>query len=414
MIYTVVVLLFKPEVHNVKLFSKKLLSVAGAYLLALLLASYSFLPAVYQFLDAYRFSKEYLIPLTYPAAFYTNVPIGLFFNITTITIPAFFFILLIAGIRFGKKEYAVPLLMATLMFIFYQIPFMYSLFNGFSAMQSRWVYLMLFAFAVIVTFTMDEWLKGENMKGVLFVIYYALVGYALNREETLNTFLSSKWTLFILLLHIILPLFLLIRHNYRRYAVIAIGALLVTQMVFQHYEYFIIQLGDPAFNKNHTTNKIALLENVEKNEVVDWLKENEEDFSRVQWYVPYDEVVANFENHNNNMIYEMPGTASYHSLLSKNLGRFIYESYQIKQFDSFSHFYNVDERIYLQTYLQANHMVVEQNEAFEPKGYTLVKTVGNYRIYKLNSILPFAYVETNTVNAKDFLKLSIGQREELL
>ena len=47
-----------------------------------------------------------------------------------------------------------------------------------------------------------------------------------------------------------------------------------------------IKLGNPAFNKNHTTNKIALLENVEKNEVVDWLKENEEDFSRVQWYVP--------------------------------------------------------------------------------------------------------------------------------
>ena len=42
MIYTVVVLLFKPEVHNVKLFSKKLLSVAGAYLLALLLASIVF------------------------------------------------------------------------------------------------------------------------------------------------------------------------------------------------------------------------------------------------------------------------------------------------------------------------------------------------------------------------------------
>ena len=414
-IYTLLYLFLQLKQQSIPKLIKKGLAVEGAYLIALFIASYSFLPAVYQFFNAYRFSKEYEIPLTYPMDFYLNMPVGLFMKISMITIPAIVLFIWMASFQFKKYIPSIHLWMAFIFFIFYQIPYMYSIFNGFSAMQSRWTYLFIFSLAIVVTYTVDEWKQGKNIHLTVFLLYvvyllYALIGkYAL---ESLSQY-NNGWI--IISIHCILPFFFVIQKRYRQSAMTILFGLLLVLVSLQQWNFFEEQLGDPASYKETI---IDMMDSYDKNEEVQeifqWIESQPDSFARYSWYLPYTNQLGNFREHNNSMLYGMPSLAYYQSLFSNDLGKFIYEDFKIKQFDSFSHFYNVDERLFLETYLQANYTIVNKDYSYKPDGYTLVYSTTHYKIYKLKSPMPFAYVQNQVVHAKEFDALSIGSRDMLL
>lgn len=209
-IYTLIFYFNQIEKKSIKSFFQFGWPIAGSYLIGLLLASYSFIPAVYQFFDAYRFSKVYEIPLFFSEEFYRNLTTGLFFNVSRLTIPAIFLLLLLAGLFMKKKAIKVPLVMGIIMLVFYLLPQMYSVFNGFSAMQDRWYYLLYFAFALLVVYVTDEWLKGQNINWVCYVLYYAAFIaylYALSKPGMYNLFTENAWGTVIFAIYLLAPVF---------------------------------------------------------------------------------------------------------------------------------------------------------------------------------------------------------------
>lgn len=414
-IYTVIYLLTTTSEQSIKNFSKKVGAVALSYVAGFLLAAFSFFPAVYQFLNAYRFSKEYPIPTLFPTDFYLNMPVGLFFNISMITIPAIVVLILLAAVQFRKSIPKVHLWTVFIFFLFYQIPMMYSVFNGFSAMQSRWTYLLIFAIAVVTTYTVDEWQKGKNIHFSLVILYYGFLLYALFVRDGLQALFEFDYAWAIMSLHLLLPIFLLIRKKWRLGSVAVMLSLLVVLVSMQQTAFFESQLGDSSDYKETITARMASYdEERKKQEVVEWLNANETSFSRTAWYLPYSRQIDNFTQHNNSLLNGLPSLSTYHSLMTSDLGKFIYEDYKIKQFDSFSHFYNVDERLFLETYLQANYMIVNEGFSYSPDGYELVHSTSHYRIYKLAAPMPFAYMQNRVIQAKDFDTLSVGSRDMLL
>lgn len=201
----------------------------------------------------------------------------------------------------------------------------------------------------------------------------------------------------------------------RRWVLCGMILIVAFQSVVMSNILFNIRQGDPSKYKEYVTTILNDINHEDKEAVVKWLKEYDSSFYRVQWYRSPEEMEGRwFNNHNDSMIYGLPTTASYQSLLSKNLGKFIYEDQHILQFDSFSHFYNLDERPALQSFLQAKYILVPGGLDYQPKGYTMVAYMNTIKIYQLNKSLPFAYVLQNQINESDYDSLTAAKREELL
>lgn len=419
-IYTLVLYFTQIEKKSIKTFFQFGWPIAGSYLVGLLLASYSFIPAVYQFFDAYRFSKVYEIPLFFGEAFYKNLTSGLFFNVSYVTIPAIFLLILPAGLFMKKKTLKAPLVTAIIVLAFYLIPKMYSVFNGFSAMQDRWYYLLFFAFAVLVVYITDEWLKGQNISWVSYVLYYAAFIaylYALSKPDMYALYYTENtWGRVIFVIHLLAPIFFLIKKvSARRWILSGMILVVAVQSVIMSNIYFEVRQGDPLAYKKQVTYILEHINHEDKEAVAEWLKDYDSSFYRVQWYRSYEQMDGKwFNHHNDSMIYDLPTTASYQSLLSKNIGEFIYEDQHILQFDSFSHFYNLDERPVLQSFLQAKYILVPGGLDYQPKGYTLVAFMNTIKVYQLNNSLPFAYVLQNQINESDYDFMTAAEKEELL
>lgn len=123
--------------YSIKEFFVYYFRMVRLYLLGLGLAAFSFLPAVYSFLHADRFDKEYEIPLLFDLSHYKAVFYSLFypmeFPVTSITnytivLPIGALILLILGLIVKNRETKFHFGLFFFMFLLYLIPFTYSFF----------------------------------------------------------------------------------------------------------------------------------------------------------------------------------------------------------------------------------------------------------------------------------------------
>ena len=390
------------------------LKVAGYYILGLLLASYSFIPAIYQFLNAYRFDKEHLVAWSYRTDFYFNMPVGVFLTISTITIPVITLFFLLISVT---KKHIVPLrfiLMAFIMLLFYQIPKVYSMFNGFSAPSSRWVYLLIFSIAVVSVYVVDAIAEKKKVHPLYYIVYLAFFGYAYWWTEGFPQFLELPYGKLLLAIHIVMPIIFYIPRlspTTKRVFTMCLIAVVVTMQQF----YFLLTFTFAPEGILEKMDKTYRSENyLQAEEQVAQYVKQQNSFHRLQYYEPYTFQTQGFNKHNLGLLFDVPTTASYHSLLSQQVGRFIYEDFKIKQFDSLSHFYNLDERLYIQSFLQADYFAIEDHFAYRPKGYTLAKHIEDQYVYNIDHAFPFAYVQTNAIAKKEWHDMSVGTREMLL
>lgn len=388
--------------------------VAGYYILGLLLASYSFIPAIYQFLNAYRFDKEHIVAWLYHTEFYYNMPANVFLTISTITIPviALFFLLVSA-----TKRHIIPLrflIMTFIMLLFYQSPKIDSMFNGFSAPSFRWVYLLIFSISIISVYVLDAIAKQRTVHPMYYIAYITFFVYAYWWTEGFPQFRELPYGKYVLILHFIMPIVFYIPKlspTTKRAFIACFVAVIITMQQL----YFLLTVTfepDVLLTRMDNTYRNENYLHTEQ-QVAEYVKE-QEGFHRLQYYQPYAFQTQGFSKHNLGLLFDVPTTASYHSLLSQQVGRFIYEDFKIKQFDSLSHFYNLDERLYIQSFLKADYLAIEDHFAYRPKGYTLVEHIADQYIYQIDYPFPFAYVQTDAIAKEEWDEMSVGMREMLL
>ena len=155
---------------------------ALCYTAAVGIAAFSFLPAVYQFLSSDRLTKEYDIPLLFNSSFYEKVPQLLFMSFHgtySIGMAVLMLFLLATGLFIKNKELLPRKVFVSCIFFFFCIPMMYSVFNGFSAMQNRWYYLIAFTGSIVASSFFDELAERKRLwrpfmiVAIVFLIYMA-------------------------------------------------------------------------------------------------------------------------------------------------------------------------------------------------------------------------------------------------
>jgi uncharacterized membrane protein YfhO len=403
----VMVWFFLNEKIQLKSFLKFATPIIISYLLGVGLASYSFLPVIFQYLDAYRFSKVHMIPTLFSTYFYQNFVTSLFFHLTYITFPAIALLLiLLLGVRWKQKILQFPIVMAIVLTIFYAVPYMYSVFNGFSAIQTRWLYLFIFSISTLTAFAADEVWEKKRLSWVPILVYYLLVVLSLFHADIRDMLQQSALFKMVYVMHVIFPFVLL------RKKIVILG--IIVQLLTINILYFPDLFGEKDQLIKNTKHALNYSIHPDKVPAAEYIKELDHTFYRTQWYIPHEYLENRFALHNDNMLYELPSLSTYQSLMSQQIGQFIYEDYQIRQFDSFSHFYNVDERPVLQSYLQAKYLLKPGGLPYEPKGYKLLEVLNPTKIYTLINPIAFGFVEKNRVSRNDFEKLNAAEREELL
>ena len=381
------------------------------YLLGMMLAAFSFLPAVYQFLSSDRLVKEHFIPKLYSANFYENVPQLLFFSYNTthsvgISLQAAF--ILLAGILLlPNKQYLPKKILLAVLFVMFLIPYVYSVMNGFSAPQKRWLFLLVFTFSYVTGHFFDDVIAFARKKltltfGTLLVLFAIYMWW---RAEYNEAYLEMD-----IRFYAMTAVVLGVTIWKRRVAMaVAIVAMLLASNVMHSFIYYdAVDAQYSAQSYSDYFDSVAF-GNDESQQIVNTILQNESPFSRTIFTKP--EFFLN-----SGMYYGLKTNMAYQSLIPKNVHRFYKEHYNTysEVSSSVSKYRGYDDRLYLEA-MMANEWKVTRKDEPAPYYYEKFAETEHYFIYKMPQHLQLGYAiaKGNTVSPERFSKLTMAERDQL-
>lgn len=416
-IYAVFKYFLSRDTYGLKDFFRYYLNMAVHYVIGLLLASFSFFPAVYSFFNIDRFFKDFQVPLLFDSTTYKGIIFSMFFPTGTvpllpfvIALPIIVLFLLAGGLTIKDKNIRIRMLLTIVMIILYLLPSTYSFFNGLSAMQPRWLYLLVFTIAMMIPFIID-WETNKLGKKVYFyslillllILYvkfkYFLVGYYVNKLD-LIILGFAVFTFISLILYLRKP---------KLITSLCLIMVVILNITFMNYKYVSYRLGH--YYTQHSQNENYLsstgFDNEAEKDIAKYLKRNDQSFYRVVWDSDIE--------FNAPMLYGYNGFSTYQSLLSKNVHRFYKEHYNILQpYDSPSFFKNLDHRTFIESALGNKYYVIPDDSTYSPYNYKLVQQLNGHKVYESNNVLPIGFMYEYGISKDSFKKLNIAQRDQLL
>lgn len=384
----------------------------GIYALGLLLASFSFLPAVYNFTQVDRFFYDLKLPLFFQFNFYKALPYDFLFMTTqyqvVASIPIISFLLLLSTILI-RKHLSVFIL-TIFVFLLALLPFSYSMFNGFSSVQFRWLYLVVFVIAFSSSFIFDNLHSIKNRYWVFIgmIGMTIMMSLVLLKKELINVY-ASEYDIVILTIATA-AIFLLIIRSYIPYKVfttLLIG-LTIFNLVFTNYSLFTNFLGE----KNSFVNRQQVILNSSnygldsEEDLFNDLRINDSAFYRVVW--------DNQKEINAPLLYDYHGMSIYNSMLDGSVHRFFKRDMNTLQQNAPSMFKNADNRIYIETLLSTGYYVMDKNNKYIPYGYNPIKEYEKLLLLKNQNTLPIGSSFSSFLPKKKFDQLTMSQKDEAL
>lgn len=415
MIYAIYKYTELDEPKSLRHFGKYTLRLALCYTTSIGIAAFSFFPAVYQFLNSDRLAKDYEIPAAFASTFYEKVPQLFFMSYHsgyTIGMAVLVLVLLVSGWSIRKRELLPKKLFVLIVMSFYLIPFMYSLFNGLSAMQNRWYYLIAFTCSFIAGYFFDEVVEKKKVWIPAILSLAVLTCYMLwrwpDRPEAAVDY--DQQLLLIGGVGIVgMVLYGRVQRKWRPVASVLLIASLVWTGALQYYAYFTnvnedVTGGIQQFHDYFDTVGYGQYEGLQ---VSNKIKQLEEEFGRTIWDSPR-------MQHNSGMYYGLKTHSTYHSLIPRNLHQFYKEKYNIRQTSTVSLYHNYDNRLYLETALGNEFYVSEAKTWYEPYGYESVYTTTDWHVRRNENKLPigFAYPAGAWMTEDTFDSLSTPEKDQ--
>ena len=381
---------FERAEKSVKDFAQYVWNITLRYTAAVGLAAFSFLPAVYQFLSSDRIAKEYDIPLVFHQDFYEKVPKLLFMSYHStysVGMALFILLLLTAGFMIRQKELLPKKIFVAVMFLFFGIPFIYSAFNGFSAMQNRWYFLLAFSASYVAASFFDDVLKDKRLAKYAIAIYLLYTTYILSRFSMRTEVQQAFDSALLICAFVALVGLVLSMYNMKMRAISFV--LIISSTVYAGYTQYSAYYTE-AYRDVPDAQSIARFfdkagyGNEEGLHVSNGIKRAQSEFGRVIFDSPKYEM-------NSGMYYGLKTHAAYQSLIPKNVHQLFKERYNIKQIGTSSLYHNYDNRLYLETAFGNEFYVSEMKTWYEPYGYETSFYTPNWHVRQNQYTLPIGY-----------------------
>ncbi|MCA1031290.1 YfhO family protein [Bacillus timonensis] len=402
------------EVYSIKDFLLYIGRFFGLYFIGLGLAAVAFLPAVYAYLHVDRFYYDVNIPLLFDMEFYKQLPYQLFFfadfTMFIVVMPIITGVVFLYGLFLKNKPFRVRYLFSLFICLLVLFPITYSIFNGFSVIQYRWLYMFVFAVALAISFILDQLVTEPAKKGrlVYFGVILGLLFIGLLVKFELTGFYVRKLDLVFLAFAFAIAALLSLNQFVPR-KIVSSGLVLVVlaNISLTNHHLFQTFLGD-AEKLNDTHQEILENRYVTEDEtrVFDFLEQKDSSFYRILW--------EDVKDWNSPLLYGYRGMGAYNSLLSGDVHLFIKKEYNTLQTNAPSLFSNVDNRLYLETVLGTKYYIVHEENDYVPYGYKKIEQFGGHQIFENQYSLPIGFLYDTVVSRDTFETLHFSERDQLL
>lgn len=400
-------------------FLKQFAKISGYYLLGVLLSAFSFIPAVYTFFQVDRFYYKIQIPILFNAQFYERLFYYLFSFAPIksvnfiVQFPIVTYLLLFYGFFIRDKQTRVRFRFMLIFFGLALIPYTYSVFNGFSTMQIRWLYLLVFIVASVIAFLFDHLMQEQRQRfvtlylGVLLLILCVMLGI----KPFLASLSITRYDLANFLIGLGLAgIFLLYpRISKQRKWILICGlvSLVSINIVLMNYHMFYQYLKSPyTLQKKLDYRMSQQYNNPEVHEIINSIKKEDPSFYRIIWDQVYE--------FNAPMVYQYYGFGAYNSLLFGDVHRFFKKEYNTLQYNTPSLFKNLDNRLYIETALANKYYIIPKDDPYQPYGYSLFMTTDHFTVWINNYALPIGFLYNAVVDRSTFNRLNEAEKDELL
>lgn len=368
------------------------------------IGAFSFVPAVYGFLNNFRPPYDDPIPLW---DFRDNILLDSYRFI----LPAIFVLLIFVFPLYKNRTFRLFTLFAFTIIIMHYSPIMWSFFNGMSAPQQRFEYLGSFAIGAAVAVGLSKWhlikrkyfFVSSGCAILLYLFFYL-------RDETYS-FAELEQSLIAVSALVIILVYMALSNLSNHQAVWLLSVTIIvanSAVLYQFQEEKIYKAG----NVEESTKDYILSDEYyskEQRELIqEVLQEDEQPLARMEWKT---------DGRNNTPIIQgFTGTSVYSSVLNQNLLFFYYHDLEIDmKRESVSRYAGFGDRANLHS-LFAGKYVMRNKENISPVPYGFVRTAEstNYVVYQNTNALPFVKASSNIFSEQALADKEMLAREHAM
>ncbi|MBI5974882.1 YfhO family protein [Staphylococcus canis] len=288
------------------------------------------------------------------------------------------------------------------------IPYVDSVFNGFSAPQKRWHYLLAFATSGLIACYVQHFFSLSKLYYILTAIPGILV-------VTVSAVWYQNFVIWLLWIPIVFLTGLLILHikasalSYSRTTLqsvfgISISVLMVlVSIVFTKNQIF---HEDHENRGNRDYINKSLYNTPLQNTLVQQMKHSKDQTERIDWRVN--------EQDNTPMYQNFKGLSLYSSIFNDELIKLYYDHLMINlKEESVSRYQSTGGRANIASLLSVRYQMLKNYQDNLPEHFKLIQKSGQYRIYENEQVLPAVRVTNQYYNSKD-LKTPIDREHAMI
>ncbi|OZI11053.1 hypothetical protein CEW92_13665 [Bacillaceae bacterium SAS-127] len=372
-------------------------------LISFCLSAVSFIPATYGFFNNYRPSYNAEIPL------FAAVDHPLFAS-RYIIIPAIFVLFIWTKSLYKHSSFRLFAFLSFILILLHYSPVAGSAFNGFSAPQYRFEYLLSFTIAGCVAVGLQH-IKNVNLKEMALAVIASLTLYSISSAflDSTTAFSIVKKISFTLLL---ITTLLLVLYRQKTSTVLLRclqGWLILSSLlVVNLYQW---TLSEHAGVKTVTKELIenASYNSIEQQQLIQQIQAKaKEPLEKIDWMVSI--------RNNTPMVQRFHGTSLYSSIFNQQLLFFYWNDLQIDMGrESVSRYATLSNRTNLHSLLQANAWVrPKEQQANVPYGFKKSLETKNYIAYQNSLPLPFVRTTKKVFSEKELQQGSVLDREHAM
>ncbi|MEC4032874.1 YfhO family protein [Bacillus subtilis] len=337
----------------------------------------AFVPVVYGFLNNLRPPYSQKIE-------WLNFDDNILFSSRIIIVPAAFLLFLFIISFYKNRVFRLFAGLSLLFILFHFSPYAASVFNGFSAPQNRFEYVLAFTIAGAAAAGLSQ-LSDLKRKELLPAAAVVLLLYLYHIQRyKLDIWKPANESILLLLLMTIAALFAAAfakkRANMAVYGIIILSSLFVAN---SYQKYALSEGGDlDSVTKEYLTSEEY--RGRESSELIRRLqKEDDDPLMRIDW--------MNGVRNNTPIIYGFNGFSAYSSILNKDLLAFYWNDLSIDMGrESVSRYASLGDRANLYSLLYGKYYMTEKtNEASVPYGFKKHLETEHYAVYENQYMLPF-------------------------
>lgn len=371
--------------------------------LGVLISSFAFFYAAYGFLGNDRSPYKEPLKLFSPFDQYANIFYDNYLVIVLIiTVQA-----LLTFTLYKHYYYRMFAIFTFVLLILSCMPFMDSLFNGFSAPQKRWHYLITFASSGLITLYI-YYFKTIPLKHYLvtiipgiFILFFSAT--QIQKPETIT------WIYIAMIIHIVGALVLyFVNKTYQHYLYL----FMITLIMFMNLD--VVRLHNKIDNYNAGINPRANLKYIESSvydsqlqrQIVNTYQQKLKPGERIDFRV--------LEQDNTPMYQGFKGVSLYSSIFDGRLIDFYYRDLMINlKEESISRYSTFNSRSNLASLFNVKYLIRKQYQTDIPENFKLIKDYGKYKVYENQYMLPFGKITNNIYREKD-LKTPIDREHAMM